>query len=646
MEQYISELNELVLESINNQYDISYKLEQSTIDQLGISTNTTEFTQSQIIKAKEINESSDLTVLYPSDNIDSLLMEYSSLNPNDKFTSDSKCLEIFNMDNTELYNLLKLEIKITNESSLYEIGKRLIQLEQSKPSDMTTDVRNKIEKQKLLNRIRNSIDSNRIKWEFSYSPYFSPKEIIQLENHYSDTRDEKYDKIFEEYNNYYNGYNNNFNIIEWKNEVAKLQFKLDATNDEYYKECMVRLGWNPEIPFNEKTQIKAKERLEYIINESYKNSEIIDISDQVSSFDESTYIIQESTNSKLKPISVVLVKGSSFFSNVITTVTKGEFSHSAICIDDNFSKLYSFNLDNKLNHAGGFSLENINTYPKENRVSIFTFFVTEDIYKKISDVIQGLIYDIKNTTYGIGSILTFPFKHINLNMPEHMICSQFVDKILKLANFDITNIDSSKVSPNYLYNVAIKNSKIYKVFDGLVKDFNNSKASKFIDRMSKKAKPVNESFNPLYEYCINQSLYPVISEAKSFPIQFNNKGDMLVNLPMVDYDAEYSASHKLLLNYEKINNIEGMKYELAKLYYINYILEKELNSKNCKNRNKYIKTRARVINDFKKYLVIVLEQDKDFNFYKYYEDSQWYPHTVEVKNSTMKQFKNIISYIL
>jgi hypothetical protein len=90
-----------------------------------------------------------------------------------------------------------------------------------------------------------------------------------------------------------------------------------------------------------------------------------------------------------------------------------------------------------------------------------------------------------------------------------------------------------------------------------------------------------------------------------------------------------------------------MKYELARLYYMNYIIEKKLyHNKNLKNKQENIKTRARILNDFNKYLKYVLSKDKNFNFSEYYEGSPFYAHTIEIKSSTIGKIKDIISYIL
>ena len=62
------------------------------------------------------------------------------------------------------------------------------------------------------------------------------------------------------------------------------------------------------------------------------------------------------------------------------------------------------------------------------------------------------------------------------------------------------------------------------------------------------------------------------------------------------------------MQYDKINNSEGMKYELARLYYMNYLLEKKIYSnKYKKKKDANIKVRARILNDFNKYMKSLLK---------------------------------------
>lgn len=607
-----------------------------------------------IIKAQDWEYKTGRVLIYPSDK-DPHIMYNDFLAQDDlsKKESNQQSIALFGMDCTSMYmNLASGYMNIKENETDYSLGLKMLYLENQNPKDDKSKAQNKYNKNKIISKLKRNKEDKNIKWEFMYSPYFCPEEIEQMSGYYSEEVEESANKLFIEYSNYYYGYENDFNIVEWSDTLRNFQYKLeiaDYSGDframDKIKQSILRIGWNPEIPYNETTQLKAINRLQDIINEQYKNVSILDISEQFNSFIASDYI-QEAKREKLYPISIVLVKGNSTFSNIITKVTKGEFSHSAICLDNDFNKLYSFNLNNEFNNKGGFSLESISKYPKENRLSVFTFFVNKEKWDKINENVQNLLFNIKNTAYSSANILLYPFKKINLNREDNMICSQFVDKMLKLADIDITKIDSSKVTPSYLYNVSIKNSKIYKVFDGTVRDFDFFKASKFIDSMSKKSKPFKES-NILFNYCVNQYLYPVVSEARQIPIQFDDDGDMLLNNPFVNFDNEYSASHKLLLQYEKSKNLEGMKYELARLYYMNYILEKKIyNRKFLKNKDSNIKTRARILNDFNKYLKVVLAKESDFNFSKYYEESPFYANTFEVKKGTLNKIKDVISYIL
>lgn len=523
---------------------------------------------------------------------------------------------------------------------------------------------------------------NRFVWPYIYAPYFTPDEVRDLRGYYNEgyiydasirckietledrlreTNDPNeisaiYDELDSlgwtgEYDEFYES-GTQFEPKSWNKKIVELvtRLKIEQDPDEinHIKQQILDLGWNPEIEYNTENQIKAIKRIENIYQERYcKNTIIIDISSIIESYDNTSNVITESGKTKLKPIHIVLIRGNGFLSPTISKIDDGPFSHSAICIDNNFDRLYSFNMDNELNFVGGFSIESIKKYPQDNRLAVFSFFVKEDTWNKINDRINMLLEHIKDTSYSVTNLLTMPFKHINLNMSNSMICSQFVDSVLKLGNIDISNKDSSKVTPNDFYRFSIKDKRIYKVFDGIAKDFNYNKISKYISNMAKKAKSFNEANISGVSALLVQYLYPVPVLEGVAPIQFNSDGDMLIKNKFIDFDAEYSSSHKLLLQYERTGNLEGMKYELARLYYINYILERRLyHNRFLKDKEKNIKTRARVLNDFKKYINYVLEKEPDFNFAEYYEQSVFYPHTIQVKNSTLLKLKDIINYIL
>jgi hypothetical protein len=480
----------------------------------------------------------------------------------------------------------------------------------------------------------NPSSSKDIKFVFEgyICPYFTMDEVAQLEGYYSDNVNKEYRALYE----HIACHDTNFGK-SWASKVVELQNQLKVVTEpehiDQIKQELIDLGWNPEIEYTAENQIKAKKRYENILNERYNRFNIVDCTN----INISDVLEESNEYGILYPIHIVLVKGDHLISNVITKVTNGDFSHSGLALDNDLNKIYSFNFDNKFNTGGGFSLESIKEYPKNNRLAVYTVFVTKQAYDKVSENLQNFMNNIKKTGYSIVNLVTFPFKNIKINMSDNMICSQFVDYILNIANVNITKDDASKVSPNGLYFAIKSNPKAYKVFDGEVKDFDAKKINKTVKKISKTASPANEI----------QQLEQAIFEARKIPVEINADGDVLLTNPFPDYSAEYFASHKLLLNYEKTGNIEGMKYELARLYYMNYIIEKKLyHNKNLKNKQENIKTRARILNDFNKYLKYVLSKDKNFNFSEYYEGSPFYAHTIEIKSSTIGKIKDIISYIL
>ena len=573
--------------------------------------------------------------------------------------------------------------KNSRPETIYEALQFLTYVETINESTSITEQRStKFYTNYAINKIQESImKENTFKWPYTVAPYFTPEESAQLKGYYSESMRTAGDKsIFYdidylenelrnttdpdriadikseidrlagysgEAEDFYEATATQFEPRSWNKKVTTLINQLKMEEDPEQVDCikqsLVDLGWNPEIDYTVENQIKAKKRIESIYQERYKNILSLDLTSLVEASDINEEVIYESYNDKIKPIHVVIVKGDSPFSDVISKATKSQFSHSAICIDNNFNNLYSFNLMNGVNKTGGFSIEAVDKYPKDNRLAVFSFFVKKDDYDKIVERVKMLANNIDKTAYSVANILTMPFKRINLNMDNSMICSQFVDSLLKMANIDITGKDSSHVTPNDFYKAAANaDGKVYKVFDGITKNFNHKKVVSYVNKMAKKVKPVTEGVSNL----LADFIYPTVMEAK-LPIQFNKDGDVLLTNTFVDFDREYSASHKLLLHYAKANNIDGMKYELARLYYMNYILERRLyHNKSLSNKEKNMKTRARVLNDFNKYLKYVLEKEPNFNFAEYYEKSIFYPHTVEVKKYTILKLKDIINYIL
>ena len=139
----------------------------------------------------------------------------------------------------------------------------------------------------------------------------------------------------------------------------------------------------------------------------------------------------------------------------------------------------------------------------------------------------------------------------------------------------------------------------------------------------------------------------IIRESKKLPLRITDRGDVEVDLPIV-IEEEYQKSHKLLLEYDKSKNTNGMKEEISKLWYLNIIIERKLNNSKTKNDKKkeLTKVRARILNDFKKYLKVIINIQEDFNFTEYFKKSDYNNKTISIDNSTLKWSGLLIKSLL
>lgn len=137
----------------------------------------------------------------------------------------------------------------------------------------------------------------------------------------------------------------------------------------------------------------------------------------------------------------------------------------------------------------------------------------------------------------------------------------------------------------------------------------------------------------------HRSMTSKLLQEKSIGFEFDARGNLLVKnfLKNKSYQSIYMESHRLLMEYDRANNIEGMKYELAKMYYLNLKISEDLIKQDRTKKDKeLVKIRARVLNDFHKYLKVVLKNDKQFNFSNYYQRSEFCDDSFVITAPTLK----------
>ena len=197
-------------------------------------------------------------------------------------------------------------------------------------------------------------------------------------------------------------------------------------------------------------------------------------------------------------------------------------------------------------------------------------------------------------------------------------------------SMDITNIGGLKL---FLYSILSRYGCVvdndymfmYKIHDGTIGDYMEDYSEKNIQLISRLKMKYDRI--GLTESTTNE-----------FPIEFDKDGNLLINKGSnIDFDGEYSRTHLALKMYEESNNITGMKYCVCKLWYLNIILEDKIHDKktDVKTKESCMRSRAKIMNDIKKYTPIILKHDPHFDILKTYQNSPFNNDKVVIKSSTL-----------
>lgn len=430
-------------------------------------------------------------------------------------------------------------------------------------------------------------------------PYFTPQELEDIVFKEGVEQPE----WFKEYKLLQNGI-----VSEKFMELNKQRLNDLYENINEDADTILKLGWTPDIPLTSDNLEKVSATTAFRIRCNLCTNEFYD----ATSIHDDDYI-EESTKDNKNPVYIILVYTASTFGKMIKEYTHGIYTHAAMSLDNTLNKLYSFNLNNQFNKLGGFSIESIEGYKKDNKdaiMCVYTTFVDDDKKRKLDKQINYFIGNIDKTKYSIINVFSL-IANKPIELANDMICSQFVDRMLKSVDIDITGMASSLVTPNDIYKST--SNKIYKVYEGRVDEYNHKKIQAKVNKLRRSS----------------------ITEAKSAPVQFDKDGNLLIIKNIKDVQEEYNKCHKLLLSYDSSENIEGMKHELYKLWYLNLLLERKI-YKNKKPEKEYHDMRARILNDFNKYLKIVNKAEPDFDFTSGYEESPYSDAAIKIHSHTLK----------
>ena len=117
----------------------------------------TEIDMDKVEAAKKWSIDSNIVMLYPCDDIDTLYNQYLSQPKDLRRRADWQALELFGVNNITLYSMLKnniSNIKLDNKDDIYTLGKCLVDLDKTFPDTFTESVELDHIKKNILNKIK------------------------------------------------------------------------------------------------------------------------------------------------------------------------------------------------------------------------------------------------------------------------------------------------------------------------------------------------------------------------------------------------------------------------------------------------------------------------------------------------------------
>ena len=190
-------------------------------------------------------------MVYPCENIDQVYNDFQCQHAEIQRDADNKCIELFGMECEDLYELLKTgELTLSDIDNMddYELSEKIDSISSN---DIMEDPLKEQYKIYAENKIRKELsvrheNLNKIQWNYSYSPFFSPDEVKELSGYYSDMKNEQCNEIFEEYEKAFYGLENSFDPIVWDDAVRKLIYLKEISEDQskidQYNQSLVDIG--------------------------------------------------------------------------------------------------------------------------------------------------------------------------------------------------------------------------------------------------------------------------------------------------------------------------------------------------------------------------------------------------------------------
>lgn len=209
---------------------------------------------------------------------------------------------------------------------------------------------------------------------------------------------------------------------------------------------------------------------------------------------------------------------------------------------------------------------------------------------------------------------------------------------LKYVGYPVIKENKNLDNDTSFIRSVISNSEfINEEFTSHIKGLNNEKLIKYKEYFDllERAKLLHgkrDNFKSLNNEISNRLSEADMNLKPTIKLNIDHDGNILLaRRKNLDFKTIFANSHEMLNIYIKTNNIEGMKYELAKLYMLKTILDNDiiyadgLKAKfvSYSKKKNALDCKSHIMADFKKVLTIISEKEPDFNFQEYFNGTDF-----------------------
>lgn len=332
-----------------------------------------------------------------------------------------------------------------------------------------------------------------------------------------------------------------------------------------------------------------------------------------------------------------------------------------LCIDNNFATIYSVSDERVTTRYLPIQVETIDDFKSHGDILIIKcFYLDKSLYDNLSYKIRWLVNN-PDTLDKYNNLFRFCRADIDIELNHKLIVAQLIQLCVKIINIDFKNGTNKDI-------YRMDNPNVYRLYIGLSKDFiprNISNMTNIIESVFNQYNPkriITESkvINNIFSYKIEnlhiktdnkkinsllEEVMDMLSPTSAIVPERDDSG--YLEIPE-NIKTEVDKSYELLSTYNH-NDIQGVKQELARLFYLNSVLEQQIKSNSNKDTPEYramIDLRTRILSIFHTYFKIVKVSDLEFNFINYMMNSEYKDKKVVIDKKTFKyDGKNIRKYI-